>query len=139
MKKYFAYGIPLIPTSWFLWVTNSSQRLFISHYCGSKDLGVYSVAYGLGYLIVGFIFNSIFLFYSPMVARLWNKDKKDKAKEMMEYTIKYGLMLAIPAVFGFYVLGRQLVLLLSTEDFAGGVSLIPFVSLGYIFYGICFL
>ena len=134
LKKYFAYGVPLIPTSWFHWVLNSSDRFVISYYLGLKDVGVYSLVYNVGYFLVGFIFNPIFLFYSPMVAQLWNEGRKEKVREMMEYTVKYGLMLAIPAVFGFYALGKQTLLLLSTEEFAGGVSLIPFVSLGYIFF-----
>jgi O-antigen/teichoic acid export membrane protein len=134
MKKYFMYSIPLIPTSWFLWVMNSSDRLFISHYWGLKELGVYSLVYNLGYFIVGFIFDSIFLFYSPLVTRLWNEDKKDKAKEMMEYTIKYGLMLSIPTVFVFYVLGPKLLMILSTKDFVHGASVIPLVGLGYMFF-----
>jgi O-antigen/teichoic acid export membrane protein len=134
MRKYFTYGLPLIPTGWFLWVTNSSDRLFISHYCGVKDLGVYSLVYSLGQFLVGFIFDAIFLFFSPMVVRLWNEGKTDKAREMIEYTIKYGLMLAIPAVFGFCALGKPLLLLLATEDFAQGVVVIPFVGLGYVFF-----
>ena len=134
IRKYFAYGIPLIPTSWFLWVLNGSDRLVISHYCGLKDVGVYSLVYGLGYFLVGFIFNAIFLFFSPIVAQLWNEGKKEKLREMMEYAAKYGLMLVIPAVFGFYALGKPLLLLLSTQEFARGVSLIPFVSIGYVFF-----
>ena len=134
LKKYFAYGVPLIPTSWFLWVMNSSDRFVISYYLGLKDVGLYSLVYNIGYFLVGFIFNPIFLFYSPMVAQLWNEGKREKVREMMEYTVKYGLLLAIPAIFGFYVLGKPLLLLLSTEEFVGGVSLIPFVSVGYIFF-----
>jgi O-antigen/teichoic acid export membrane protein len=134
IKKYFAYGVPLIPTTWFVWVLNSSDRLVISYYCDLKDLGVYSLVYNLGYFLIGFIFNPIFLYFSPMVAKLWNEGQKERVKEMIEYTIKYGLMFTIPALFGFYVLGKPLILLLSTEEFVRGISLIPFVALGYILF-----
>jgi O-antigen/teichoic acid export membrane protein len=43
LREMNRFGIPLIPTALFLWVTNFSDRLFLVHLADTTEVGLYSV------------------------------------------------------------------------------------------------
>jgi len=134
LKSYLIYGIPLVPASLSNWAIHQSDRLFISYFVGMSALGIYSVVYGLGEIFMFMFFNPIFLMVSPVVARLWNEDKQGDVKAIFKYSLKYALMFAIPAAFGFSILGKVFLVKFTTTEFATGYYLIPLVTSGYIFF-----
>lgn len=134
LKSYLAFGIPLIAAGVSNWVINQSDRLFISYFIGMSALGIYSVVYGLGQMFMFIFFNPIFLMVSPVVAKLWNEDKKEDVRVIFKYSLKYALMFAIPAAFGFSILGKAFLTNFTTAEFATGHYLIPLITSGYIFF-----
>jgi O-antigen/teichoic acid export membrane protein len=43
LREMNHFGIPLVPTALFLWVTNFSDRLFLVHLADTTEVGLYSV------------------------------------------------------------------------------------------------
>ena len=43
LREMNRFGVPLIPTALFLWVTNFSDRLFLVHLADTTEVGLYSV------------------------------------------------------------------------------------------------
>jgi O-antigen/teichoic acid export membrane protein len=43
LREMNRFGIPLVPTALFLWVTNFSDRLFLVHLADTTEVGLYSV------------------------------------------------------------------------------------------------
>lgn len=134
LKSYLAFGIPLVPAGISNWAIHLSDRLFISYFVGMSALGIYSVVYGLSGTFMFLFFNAIFLMLFPVIAKLWNEDKKEDVKRIFKYSIKYALMFAIPAAFGFSILGKSFLAKFTTAEFATGYYLIPLVTSGYIFF-----
>ena len=134
LKAYLAFGLPLVPAGWFMWVLNASDRFFISHYLGLSELGIYSVSYNLGYMLINFFFAPIWLTFPPTAARLYNTGQMDKLRQVCRYSLKYALLLMIPATVGFSLLAEPVLKILSTADFIKGAFLIPWVTVGYIFH-----
>ena len=50
--KVFPYTIPLIPHSVSQWIMSSSDRFIIEVYLGSKEVGIYSVAYTVSLIMM---------------------------------------------------------------------------------------
>ena len=46
------FGIPLVPTALFLWVTNFSDRLFLVKLADTTEVGLYSVGVRIASAIV---------------------------------------------------------------------------------------
>ena len=43
LREMNRFGIPLVPTALFLWITNFSDRLFLVHLADTTEVGLYSV------------------------------------------------------------------------------------------------
>lgn len=49
--RLIRYSLPMIPTTVFWWITNVSDRYFVTAICGSEQNGIYSAAYKIPTLI----------------------------------------------------------------------------------------
>jgi len=134
LKPYLTFGIPLVPAGIANWAIHQSDRFFISYFIGMSALGIYSVVYGLGQMFMFLFFNPIFLIIFPVASKLWNEDKKEDVRRIFRYSLKYALLFAIPAAFGFSILGKPFLIKFTTAEFTTGYYLIPLVTSGYIFF-----
>ena len=132
IKPYLVFGLPMLPSYIFVWIINSSDLYVIGYFMDSASVGVYSAAYGIGVTISMFIGPISTVLY-PTILKLWEENKIEEVKTHLEYSIKYYLMLAIPATFGLSVLAKQFLLALTTSQFIYGSVLIPLIAVSSIF------
>jgi O-antigen/teichoic acid export membrane protein len=135
LKSYLSFGLPMVPATIFAWIIHSSDRYIIGYFMGSVPVGIYSAAYGIGFVIMMFM-NPIGIVLFPTISKLWDEEKITEFKTHLRYSLKYFLMLAIPSLFGISVLAKELLLILSTSEFVSGAILIPFVASGVVVYGV---
>ena len=57
-KQMLRYSLPLVPALMFWWVTNASDRYFISYICGPAENGLYAAAYKIPTIVT--ILSTIF-------------------------------------------------------------------------------
>jgi O-antigen/teichoic acid export membrane protein len=133
--EYLRFALPALPALLSWWVVTSSDRYVIAGYVGLDAVGVYSVAYSLGNIIV-LIVNVLGFVLTPTLSRLYDERKMDELAIQISYSLKYFLMLAIPFVVGAAVLARPLLTLFSTASMAsrGGIVL-PLIALSILVYG----
>lgn len=135
-KKYLNYSAPLVPGTISNWITNSSDRYIITLLLGVSFAGYYSPGYALGSIIS--------IFYGPIVFMLpqtlsknYDQNDIDQIKKILKYSMKYFLLLAIPAFFGMSLLSRPILTILSTNEIAtNGYLITPYVALSYIILGL---
>jgi O-antigen/teichoic acid export membrane protein len=127
------FGIPIIPVAYSMWVLNASDRLFIAYYATIADVGVYTLVYALGYVLISFFFNPIFLMYPPKAAELYTQKNFDDLTRLFNYSTKAALGLMVPSIVGLSLLANPLLYYLAAPEFVRGASLVPFISLGYTF------
>lgn len=135
IKSDFNFGIPSVPGYISTWIVNSSDRYIISILLGSSFVGYYSPGYTLGNMITLFIAPLFFLL--PMITSKYY-DKKDfgEVKKILSYSLKYYLMITIPASFGISLLSKNILQILTTVQIAEESYMIaPLVALSMIFYG----
>ena len=132
--NFLKFGMPLMPAGYAMWALNGADRLFIAHYGSMQDLGVYSVVYGLGYMIIALVFTPIWVMYPTAASELYNQGQLKQLSRLYRHSTRLALALLVPAIVGVSILGAPIIRLLSTEEFVRGASLVPLIMLAYTFH-----
>lgn len=133
-KEILNFSLPLLPFSVGMIIINLSDRLFIEYYEGVNQLGIYSVAYTIGMLIL-LIAESFNKAWSPKFFELiidYSKNKNQIMKVLIIYTI---VLLISPIVLGF--LAKYLIFpFLINISFHSALQYVVGIAYSYVFYGI---
>jgi len=135
MKSYVFFILPTIPALFFDWLYNSSDRYFIVHFGGLTEVAIYNTAYLLAQLVMIPVLpiNKVLL---PTLVRFWEQKRVDQTGIFLAATLKYFLLVGIPAVFGLTALAGSVFPLLATQEFVPlGAKLIPILASGILLYG----
>lgn len=127
-KKIMAYSIPLIPTMVFWWITNVSDRYFITAMIGSSANGLYAISQKLPTIIV--VISGIFI-------DAWNISavtaKKEERKDFFKniFSAYSSLMLLLGSFV--IMLSRVFIHIYASPRFQGAWEYIPFLTLAMLF------
>jgi O-antigen/teichoic acid export membrane protein len=136
LKKYLELSLPTIPGSISYWIVDSSDRYLIGIIMGVTSVGYYSPGYTLG-AIVGMFASPITSILTSSISKSYNEKKEEEITDLMKYSIKYYLVMAIPATIGLSVLSKPLLMILSTPEIALNSYLITsFVALAFLLLGL---
>lgn len=135
LKEQLAFALPTIPSNVSSWVVDSSDKYVIGILIGSVAVGCYSPGYALGSILLMFL--SPFAVLLPAVLpEHYEKGNMSEVDKYLSYSMKYYLLLTIPAAVGMSVLSKPLLYIITTPEIAlGGYMVTPFVCLGAIFMG----
>jgi len=135
LKSYLRWGVPLTPNEAILWIVNSSDRYMVSYFMGVTAAGIYNAAYSIGnYASFALMPLSVVLY--PNIVKTYEEGNLDMTRNYFKYSIKYLMMIAIPAAFGLSMLAKPLLQIITTPEFVPGSSIVPFVAFGAVFF--CF-
>ncbi len=139
-KKYWKYAltfnIPLIPYYLSQVVFNQSDRIMISHICGTDKAGLYGVAYTLA-MILNFVLNAINNAYIPW---FYGKIKEGKGEE--NYPVSNGIAgLMAFLLLAVIALAPEIILIMAGEPYREAMYVVPPVamSLLLLFYAQLFI
>lgn len=136
LKDYLHLSLPTVPGSLSYWVVEGSDRYLIGILLSVSAVGFYSPGYSLGALVL-MLASPITSILTAALSKSYNQQNEDEVKILLEYSIKYFLFIAIPAVIGLSVLSKPLLLILSTNEIANASYIItPFVAVGFLFLGL---
>jgi O-antigen/teichoic acid export membrane protein len=135
IKEYLQFSLPLTPTSLVRWITESSDRYLVTYFLGLGSVGVYSAAYSIGNLIQLFV-SPLQLILLPELSKLFDEDKIDQVRTYMSHSLRYFLLITIPAVFGLSALAKPLLGIFTTQDFLSGWLVIPIIAFAGLLAGI---
>ena len=135
LKEHLAFALPTIPSNVSSWVVDSSDKYVIGILIGSVAVGCYSPGYALGSILLMFL--SPFAVLLPAVLpEHYEKGDIREVDKYLSYSMKYYLLLTVPAAVGMSVLSKPLLYIITTPEIAlGGYMVTPFVCLGAIFMG----
>ncbi|ADC47730.1 polysaccharide biosynthesis protein [Methanobrevibacter ruminantium M1] len=135
LKEQLAFALPTIPSNVSSWVVDSSDKYVIGILLGSVAVGCYSPGYALGSILLMFL--SPFAVLLPTILpEHYEKGDMAEVDKYLSYSMKYYLLLTVPAAVGMSVLSKPLLYIITTPEIAlGGYMVTPFVCLGAIFMG----
>lgn len=133
LKPYLLFSLPLIPAALSCWVVEISDRYVIAYFLGVASVGIYSAAYGLGTMI-GMFMSPLGITLLPTMFKLYENNKIEELKKLLNYSLKVYLMFAIPSLFGLTLLSKSLLLTFTTSEYVSAYLIVPIAALGTIFY-----
>ena len=135
LKEQLDFAIPTIPSNVSSWVVDSSDKYVIGIIAGAVAVGCYSPGYALGSILLMFL--SPFAVLLPAVLpEYYEKGEMNQVDAYLSYSMKYYLLLTVPAAVGMSVLSKPLLYVITTPEIAlGGYMVTPFVCMGALFMG----
>jgi O-antigen/teichoic acid export membrane protein len=135
LKEYMKFGIPTVPGNLSGWIVHSSDKYIIGLLLGTIYVGYYSPAYAVGSIITLYI-APLAVTLPPILSYNYDNKKIYLVNNILEYSYKYYMILAIPSVVGLSLLSKNILILLSTPDIAKESYLVvPFVATGMLIIG----
>lgn len=137
IKNSLSFGLPLVPHIIGGMVINMSDRLFIDHFCGKEQLGIYNIGYVLGSAI-SILCTAFANAIIPFSYELFSIDTyAAKVKVVKVYWLFIGLMIVI--VFCMWIFTPLVFKWLVDDKFATGAKYVIWITLGYFFQGLYLL
>lgn len=135
LKKELKFAIPTLPGNVSSWVVDSSDKIIIGLFIGSAAVGYYGPGYALGSILLMFL-SPFALLLPSILPKYFDEGNLEKVNVFLKYSMKYFLLITIPAAIGLSILSKQVLLIISTPEIAmNGFAVTPFVCLGAIFMG----
>ena len=136
LKEELQFAIPTIPNNVSSWVVDSSDKFVIGVALGSAAVGCYSPGYALGSILLMFL-TPFAVLLPAVLPEYYEAGNMDKVNTFLTYSMKYYLLITIPAAVGMSLLSKPLLYILTTTVIAdSGFMITPLVALGAIFMGI---
>lgn len=135
IKEYLQFSLPLTPNALIRWVTESSDKYLVTYFLGLGSVGVYSAACSFGSLIQ-LLVSPLQLILLPELSKLYDENKIGQVESYMSHSLRYFLLISIPAVFGLSALAKPLLSVFTTEDFLSGWLVIPVIAFSGLMAGI---
>lgn len=133
IKSILNISLPLIPHVLAGVVISMSDRLFIEQMVSIEAVGIYSVGYMFGMVVVLFS-DSFIKAWSPWFYKTLSGSTDNKKREIVKYTYIYIVGIFILAIF-ISIIGEFILPYIVDEKFYGAKEYILWVSLGYAAYG----
>lgn len=135
-REYMKFGVPTVPGNISSWIMESSDRYLIGLFLGLAFVGYYNPGYAIGNIVLMFMGPLNFLL-PPILSKLYDTGKINEVKTHLRYSLKYFLLLSLPAAFSLSILSRQLLIFLSTSEIAShGYVVTPFTTFSMVCLGI---
>lgn len=135
LKEQLEFAIPTIPSNVSSWVVDSSDKYVIGIFTGSIAVGCYSPGYALGSILLMFL-TPFAVLLPAVLPEPYEKGDIKQVDTYLNYSMKYYLLLTVPAAVGMSVLSKPLLLVITTPEIAlGGYMITPLVCLGALFMG----
>ncbi|WP_211241904.1 oligosaccharide flippase family protein [Ectobacillus panaciterrae] len=131
-QELLKYGTPLIFTFLITWLFQSSDRLFIKHYQGYKELGIYSAAFSI-IALLNAVQMAFSMFWVPVAYEKFEQDLDNKAFFTKVNKIVTFVMFFISILI---VLLKDVIILILGESYRPASSMIPFLVFMPLMYTI---
>ena len=127
LKESLSFSLPMIPSLLSAWILNLSDRIFIERYFDLNDVGLYSMGYKIGSLVL--VFASAFnLAYGPIFYKLASSENQDLAKKKLKQYNHLFVLVLILVVFLISFFSKEAILLLLDPKYFEAYKIIPIIA-----------
>jgi len=143
IRHALAFGLPLLAMTLSSWTMEIGDRYIINYFLGKEQVGLYSLAYSLLGVVLSLSTVLPTTLY-PYLAEAWNK--RGNYQPFFNMAIKYTLLITIPSFFGFIIMRKEIITLISGEAYLAAAGVVPvlafyplFAALNYLLYQLMLL
>ena len=132
LKRMLAFGAPLVPASLSIWILNYSNRYFLVRFASLEDVGMLAVGNKIS-SILAMLISAFQVAWGPFAYSLI--DNFSLARKTYSKVLTYFLVVTLSATTVISLFSRELILLLSTSDYAGSARVVPYLALSSVLWG----
>lgn len=126
------FGLPMVVSEASTILLAFSDRFLITHFNGSKSLGIYAVAYSLCMYLADLIRQPLDMAVAPMYTRIYTQEGELQAKQFLSSVAKYIALIAFPIFAGCVAIKEELIIFLATTKYSEAVQILPWVLGGLL-------
>ena len=138
-KEAFLYGVSFTGTELTSIILNAGDRFIILYLVNAAAVGLYSAGYDLAMYAMESLTSPLSFAITPIFLKIWTEKGSGDTKVFLEKCLKFFLMAALPCIFAFNYLSRDLIVLLASEKYAVSYAVIPYVSFGVLLFGLTYI
>jgi O-antigen/teichoic acid export membrane protein len=133
LRQMIGFGLPLIFSNLALFTLNFADRFFIRHFQSLDVVGIYAVGYKFGFMLNYLIVQPFFVMWQGRMYEIYKQP--DHASIFGQIFMLYSVVLMY-AGLALATFSPEIGLFIVGPSFAGTASIIPVVTLAYVFCGI---
>ena len=127
-------SLPMIPHAIGSIIIAMSDRLFIEKMVGLKEVGIYTVGYMFGMLVL--LFTEAFLkAWNPWFFKMMAKGTREIKEKVVFYTYSY-LVFVIVLTMMVSVISKFIIPYFVDERYFDAIKYVPWIAIGYTFFGV---
>jgi O-antigen/teichoic acid export membrane protein len=135
IKEFARYGLPATAGNVGTWILSSSSRFVIGFFNGTADVGLFSMGYNIGNLVL-MIVQGFALAVIPSLITTYESEHRDMTAKLLRELTRIYFLLGLPAAVGVSVLAQPIIGLLTTEPYYAAASVVPIIAIGNFIYGL---
>jgi O-antigen/teichoic acid export membrane protein len=136
-REMAAYGFPLIFSTISMMLLTLSDRYVLKYLAGDSAVGIYSLGYKIAGVINLFVIQSFQLGFLPIAYKMFDQPG---AKRFYSKVLTYLVFILFMTAFVVSFFSKEVIMLFaSREGYWIAYSVVPFLSLGFIFRGVNFM
>lgn len=130
------YGMPLMGNMFATSVLNKSDIYIISFFLGDGLTGIYQTNYSIIASAFTVLNMGIMRGSYPTIVRTWSEGKVDLTKKLISDSVRFFLIISIPAVVGIFCLSNFIAISFFDIKYVSGSNIMGVVALGMMFLGL---
>lgn len=132
---HLSYSVPVALSSLADNVSSRVDRIMIGFFLGASAVGIYSIAYQIAIAISMYI-NPIRQTFFPEFSKFIDDDNLAKCANYLRAGTRYFLIIAVPTVGGMYLIGPDVVSILTAGQGVPSPVLIGVIAIGIVVKGV---
>ncbi|MCE5203450.1 MAG: lipopolysaccharide biosynthesis protein [Actinomycetia bacterium] len=136
LAEFARFGLPMVPSAISSWMLVLSDRYIIGLTRTAGEVGVYSVAYGLGDKIMGLITVPLLMTMGPVMVQTFEKQGQRLAQDVQTQFTRYFMMAALPLLAGLVAVSQDFMAVFTGEQYRSAYAILPIVSASVLCNGL---
>jgi O-antigen/teichoic acid export membrane protein len=133
IREILELSVPMIPHVVGGVILTLSDRFFIEKMVGIGEVGLYSVGYNFG-MIVLLLTNSFIKAWSPWFYKILSNPTQENKYRVVKYSVVYIILLFFSAIF-LGITGKYILPFFVDKSFSDSAQFIFWISMGYAMFG----
>lgn len=136
LYEFARFGFPMVPSAISSWMLVLSDRYIIGLTRTAGEVGVYSVAYGLGDKLMNLIVLPLLMTMGPVMIQTFEKQGQELAQQVQTQFTRYFMMATLPVLAGMVAVSQDFMAVFTGEQYRGAYAILPIISAGVLCNGL---
>ncbi len=130
LRDFASYGVPLMIAGLSGWVLVVADRYVIGFMRDAAEVGLYSVAYGLGEKIMQLATLPLILTMTPLLIETFEREGQEITQKVQSQFTRYFAMLTFPLLAGMAVAGADFMKVFTGREYQEAYAILAIVAGG---------